>query len=116
MRINIYLYNGSEEQQLGVISSIFGTLIPLFTIEIYEFPFTTYYLKMSANTERYALISSYSHLKGQKREAEALHSLKKIASLVKPIMRARNWRVGTLTEFYPDQQNLLGIPSCSQDR
>ncbi|ESZ98741.1 hypothetical protein SBOR_0847 [Sclerotinia borealis F-4128] len=68
---------------------------------------------MSANTERDALISSYSHLKSQKRESEALHSLQKIASLVKPIMRARNWRVGTLTEFYPDQQNLLGIPSCS---
>ncbi|ATZ49863.1 Bcwss1 [Botrytis cinerea B05.10] len=64
---------------------------------------------MSTNTERDALISSYSHLKGMKREAEALHSLKKIASLVKPIMRARHWRVGTLTEFYPDQQNLLGL-------
>ncbi|KAI9648525.1 hypothetical protein NHQ30_003160 [Ciborinia camelliae] len=64
---------------------------------------------MSTNTERDALISSYSHLKVQKREDEALHSLKKIASLVKPIMRARNWRVGTLTEFYPDQQNLLGL-------
>ncbi|RFU32749.1 hypothetical protein B7463_g3622, partial [Scytalidium lignicola] len=43
------------------------------------------------------------------REKEALHSLKKIASLVKPIMRARNWRVGTLAEFYPEQRNLLGI-------
>ncbi|TEY78710.1 hypothetical protein BOTCAL_0046g00310 [Botryotinia calthae] len=64
---------------------------------------------MSTNTERDALISSYSHLKGMKREAEALHSLKKVASLVKPIMRARHWRVGTLTEFYPDQQNLLGL-------
>ncbi|KAJ8066678.1 hypothetical protein OCU04_005721 [Sclerotinia nivalis] len=64
---------------------------------------------MSANTEHDALISSYSHLKGKRREAEALHSLKKIASVVKPIMRARHWRVGTLTEFYPDQQNLLGL-------
>ncbi|APA09874.1 hypothetical protein SS1G_05893 [Sclerotinia sclerotiorum 1980 UF-70] len=64
---------------------------------------------MSANTEHDALILAYSHLKGKKREAEALHSLKKIASLVKPIMRARHWRVGTLTEFYPDQQNLLGL-------
>ncbi|RAL67871.1 hypothetical protein DID88_008596 [Monilinia fructigena] len=24
-------------------------------------------------------------------------------------MRARNWRVSTLTEFYPSQQNLLGL-------
>ncbi|KAB8304861.1 hypothetical protein EYC80_004195 [Monilinia laxa] len=64
---------------------------------------------MSTSTERNALISSYSHLKTQKRESEALLTLRKIASLVKPIMRARNWRVGTLTEFYPSQQNLLGL-------
>jgi len=28
--------------------------------------------------------------------------------LVKPIMRTRGWRVGTLTEFFPTEQNLLG--------
>ncbi|KAE8451023.1 hypothetical protein EG329_004695 [Mollisiaceae sp. DMI_Dod_QoI] len=56
-----------------------------------------------------ALISQYSHLNKFPREKEALHSLKKIASLVKPIMRARGWKVGTLAEFYPDQTNLLGI-------
>jgi hypothetical protein len=55
------------------------------------------------------LISEYSHEKARPREKEALHTLKKIASLVKPLMRARNWRVGTLSEFYPDQQNLLGM-------
>jgi hypothetical protein len=55
-----------------------------------------------------ALVLNYSHLKSFPREKEALHSLKKIASLVKPIMRARNWNVGTLAEFYPDQHNLLG--------
>jgi len=59
--------------------------------------------------EHDALISEYSHLKSLPREKDALHSLKKIASLVKPIMRARNWKVGTLAEFYPNQQNLLGI-------
>lgn len=56
-----------------------------------------------------ALISEYSHLKQFPREKEALHALKKIASLVKPIMRARGWTVGTLAEFYPDSHNLLGI-------
>ncbi|KAH8813064.1 zinc ion binding protein-like protein [Xylogone sp. PMI_703] len=56
-----------------------------------------------------ALISEYSHHKHRPREKDALHSLKKIASLVKPIMRARGWRVGTLAEFYPEQRNLLGI-------
>jgi hypothetical protein len=54
------------------------------------------------------LISQFSHEKSRPREKEALLSLQKIASLVKPIMRARNWRVGTLAEFYPDQVNLLG--------
>ena len=61
--------------------------------------------------EHDALIFEYSHLKALPREKEALHSLKKIASLVKPIMRARNWKVGTLAEFYPSQQNLLGAES-----
>ncbi|KAI9802232.1 MAG: hypothetical protein M1825_002953 [Sarcosagium campestre] len=55
------------------------------------------------------LISAYSHLKEKPREAEALHSLQKIASLVKPVMRQRGWRVGTLREFYPTERNLLGV-------
>lgn len=59
--------------------------------------------------EHDALVFEYSHLKSLPRGDEALHSLQKIASLVKPIMRARNWKVGILAEFYPDQQNLLGI-------
>jgi len=54
------------------------------------------------------LILEFSHLRNLPREKEALQALKKIASLVKPIMRARNWKVGTLAEFYPNQQNLLG--------
>lgn len=62
-----------------------------------------------SNTEHDALIGQYSHLANLPREKDALFSLRKIASLVKPIMRARNWTVGTLAEFYPDQQNLLGI-------
>ncbi|KAI0169956.1 WLM-domain-containing protein [Hypoxylon sp. FL1284] len=55
------------------------------------------------------LILSYSHLAHLPRQGEALHILKKVASLVKPIMRARRWKVGQLTEFYPDQHNLLGL-------
>lgn len=61
--------------------------------------------------EHDALVFEYSHLKRLSRENEALHTLKKIASLVKPIMRARNWKVGVLAEFYPNQQNLLGMQS-----
>lgn len=35
--------------------------------------------------------------------------LQKIASMVKPIMRLRNWRVGVLAEFFPREANLLGL-------
>lgn len=60
-----------------------------------------------------AQVLSYRHLTGLPRADEALHSLKKIASLVKPIMRARGWKVTELCEFYPSQQNLLGNATCS---
>jgi hypothetical protein len=56
-----------------------------------------------------ALISEYRHEKKRPREAEALFILRKVASLVKPIMRQRAWRVGALCEFYPTQKNLLGV-------
>ncbi|KAI0383575.1 WLM-domain-containing protein [Hypomontagnella monticulosa] len=55
------------------------------------------------------LILSYSHLAHFPREKEALHMLKKIASFVKPIMRARKWRVGELVEFFPEDMTLLGM-------
>ncbi|KAI2469568.1 WLM-domain-containing protein [Annulohypoxylon bovei var. microspora] len=55
------------------------------------------------------LIFSFSHLANFPREKEALHILKKVASLVKPMMRARGWKVGQLTEFYPEQHNLIGL-------
>jgi len=55
------------------------------------------------------LVLNYSHDKHRPRSAEALHTLRRVASLVKPIMRRRDWRVGTLAEFYPAQRNLLGI-------
>jgi DNA-dependent metalloprotease WSS1 len=54
------------------------------------------------------LVLSYSHLKDLPRAKDALQALKKVASLVKPIMRARGWKVQELTEFYPSEQNLLG--------
>ncbi|KAJ5648591.1 hypothetical protein N7490_004963 [Penicillium lividum] len=55
------------------------------------------------------LISEYRHEKSRPREAEALFMLRKVASIVKPIMRQRSWRVGALCEFYPRQGNLLGL-------
>ena len=59
--------------------------------------------------EHDALISEYSHEKSRPREAEALRALQKVASMVKPIMRQRGWRVGVLAEFFPAEHNLLGI-------
>ena len=55
------------------------------------------------------LISEYQHDSHRHRPDEALHTLRKIASLVKPIMRQRNWRVQILCEFFPEQGNLLGL-------
>ena len=59
--------------------------------------------------EHDALIAEYSHEKSRPREAEALRALQKVASMVKPIMRQRGWKVGVLTEFYPPERNLLGL-------
>ncbi|EXL44000.1 hypothetical protein FOCG_14230 [Fusarium oxysporum f. sp. radicis-lycopersici 26381] len=59
--------------------------------------------------EHDALVLSYSHLAKLPRANDALQTLKKVASLVKPIMRARNWKVRELAEFYPEQHNLLGL-------
>jgi DNA-dependent metalloprotease WSS1 len=55
------------------------------------------------------LIGSFVHEAHRPRADEALKSLQKIASMVKPIMRTRNWFVGQLTEFYPAETNLLGL-------
>lgn len=55
------------------------------------------------------VVYSFTHLQDFPRPDEALHMLKRIASLVKPIMRARGWRVKVLSEMYSDQANLLGL-------
>lgn len=54
------------------------------------------------------LIFSYRHLADFPRAKDALETLKKIASVVKPLMRARGWKVPELAEFYPNEHNLLG--------
>ncbi|KAJ4397587.1 hypothetical protein N0V93_001819 [Gnomoniopsis smithogilvyi] len=63
---------------------------------------------MVQQREHDALVASYRHLPELPRSEDALLTLRKIASLVKPIMRARGWTVSELCEFYPSQQNLLG--------
>ncbi|GAB7345874.1 hypothetical protein MBLNU457_4121t1 [Dothideomycetes sp. NU457] len=59
--------------------------------------------------EQDALITTYEHLTGLPDAEEALLRLRKIASLVKPIMRKRGWHVQILSEFLPQDQRLLGL-------
>jgi DNA-dependent metalloprotease WSS1 len=68
-------------------------------------------IKMSQThpTELDPLVSSFQHDAHRPHANQALLALRKIASLVKPIMRRRNWSVGTLCEFYPEERNLLGL-------
>jgi hypothetical protein len=55
-----------------------------------------------------AHFDAYEHLKHLPRDGEALHMLRKAASMVKPMMRKRGWKVATLAEFLPDEPQLLG--------
>lgn len=59
-------------------------------------------------------VQSFTHLKDQPNADKALHMLQCIASLVKPIMRKRGWVLPVLSEFFPDNPNLLGKPSFSR--
>ena len=55
------------------------------------------------------LISVYTHLSSLNLADEALKILHQLASMVQPIMRKRNWKVGTLAEFLPDYDALQGL-------
>ena len=66
-------------------------------------------MSRAAATELEPLVNNFEHLSDKRRAPEALQTLRKIASLVKPLMRQRNWRVGTLAEFFPPENNLLGL-------
>ena len=59
--------------------------------------------------EHEALFNSYEHLKGLPRGDSALKMLRQVASLVKPVMRKRGWKVQILAEFLPPEANLLGL-------
>jgi hypothetical protein len=55
------------------------------------------------------LIGSYSHLPEMPRPEHALTTLRRLASLVKPLMINHSFKVNELAEFYPTQTNLLGL-------
>ncbi|KAJ3193409.1 hypothetical protein HK101_004885 [Irineochytrium annulatum] len=46
---------------------------------------------------------------GFSQDDEALATLKRISSMVKPIMQKRSWTLPLLREFFPDNPNLLGL-------
>jgi len=63
-----------------------------------------------------AHFDAYEHLKHLPKEGDALHMLRKAASMVKPMMRKRGWKVGTLAEFLPDEPQLLGTSHFPSQR
>ncbi|KAJ3814440.1 WLM domain-containing protein [Lentinula aff. lateritia] len=52
-------------------------------------------------------VQSFTHLKDRKSADKALEMLRRVASLVKPIMRKHSWVLPVLAEFFPDNPNLL---------
>ncbi|EFI28710.1 hypothetical protein CC1G_13736 [Coprinopsis cinerea okayama7 len=54
-------------------------------------------------------VKTITHLKDRPNADHALELLKKTASLVKPIMRKYGWILPELSEFYPDNPNLLDV-------
>ncbi|KAJ3750900.1 WLM domain-containing protein [Lentinula detonsa] len=56
-------------------------------------------------------VQSFTHLKDRKSADKALEMLQRVASLVKPIMRKHSWVLPVLSEFFPDNPNLLGKDS-----
>jgi hypothetical protein len=73
----------------------------------------------SAKSDPNPHISVYTHLPNFDNPDEALRLIHQIASMVRPIMRKRNWKVGTLAEFFPENASLQGpFPpyTCVDDR
>ncbi|KAJ7044965.1 WLM domain-containing protein [Mycena alexandri] len=61
----------------------------------------------SASTDSF--VQAFTHLKGRPKEERALPMLQRIASLVKPIMRKHGWNLPLLAEFFPANDNLIGL-------
>ncbi|KAF8755986.1 WLM protein [Rhizoctonia solani] len=55
-----------------------------------------------------SLIRAFTHLANQPRAPEALYTLKRIADLAYPIMKQHGWVIPVLSEFFPDDERLLG--------
>ncbi|KAI8362057.1 WLM domain-containing protein [Mortierella sp. GBAus27b] len=53
------------------------------------------------------LVSNITCLTSKKNHEEALRILRRVATMVRPIMKAHGWKINTLAEFYP--KGLLGV-------
>ncbi|KAG9125987.1 hypothetical protein FRC07_005320 [Ceratobasidium sp. 392] len=56
-----------------------------------------------------SLVRTFTHLAGKPHAPEALHTLKRVADLVHPIMKRHGWVLPVLAEFFPDDPRLLGL-------
>lgn len=54
-------------------------------------------------------VQSFTHLEDMPEPGRALTMLKRVASLVKPIMRKHGWVLPVLSEFFPENPGLLGL-------
>ncbi|KAG0364496.1 hypothetical protein BGZ54_007430, partial [Gamsiella multidivaricata] len=62
---------------------------------------------MASGLNNLDLISNITCLTSKKNHEEALRILKKVATMVRPIMKVHGWKTHTLAEFYP--KGLLGM-------
>ncbi|KAF7971404.1 hypothetical protein HWV62_21250 [Athelia sp. TMB] len=62
---------------------------------------------MNASTDNFVI--TITHLKDRPKSDQALPMLRRIASLVKPIMRKHRWTLPVLAEFFPESPNLIGL-------
>ncbi|KAG0307341.1 hypothetical protein BGZ98_000516 [Dissophora globulifera] len=62
---------------------------------------------MTSDFNSLDLILNITCLTSKKNHEEALKLLKKVATMVRPIMKSRGWKTHTLAEFYP--KGLLGM-------
>ncbi|KAH7334477.1 WLM domain-containing protein [Rhizoctonia solani] len=63
-----------------------------------------------------SLVRAFTHLANQLHAPEALHTLKRVADLVHPIMKKHGWVLPVLAEFFPDDERLLGLNINSGDK
>lgn len=62
---------------------------------------------LKSSTDSY--VNSFTFLKGRTHAERALPCLQRVASLVKPIMRKHSWTLPVLSEFFPKDDNLIGL-------